>query len=172
MANLGVRNRMAGHVSDVRDDFERMFHQIFKSRDYPVAAAENYFAVVPPIQTWIDAERKEFRVSVPLPGIKAEALNVSLQGNELTVSGEWQDQKSESGKKFLAREFYFDRFARTIGLPDGVDTEKLTCELKNGVLEITAPMIPAALPRKIEVKEVQDKNIPAKAAAASGGSTT
>ena len=168
MTNLTVRNRVSRDVLDLREDFERMLRQFFKSAVYPVAAAENYFAVVPPIQTWIDAERKEFRVSVPLPGIKAEALNVSLQGNELTVSGEWQDQKSESEKKFLAREFYFDRFERTIGLPDGVDTEKLTCELKNGVLKITAPMIP----RKIEVKEVQDKNIPAKAAAASGGSTT
>lgn len=166
MTHLTVGNRVAGDLLDLREGFDRIFHQIFKSQGYPVAAAENYFAVVPPIQTWIDTNRKEFHVSLPLPGIRPEALNVTFQGKQLIVSGEWEDPKNESGKKYFAREFYFDRFERMIDIPEGVDTEKLTAELTNGVLEIMAPMIPAALPRKIEVKDV--KNV---AAAKAMGST-
>jgi len=41
---------------------------------------------------------------------------------------------------------------RTITLPEGVIVEKLTAEYVNGVLEITAPITVAALPRKIEIK--------------------
>jgi HSP20 family molecular chaperone IbpA len=37
-------------------------------------------------------------------------------------------------------------------LPEGVDAEKLTAEYHNGVLELTAPVASAALPRRIEVK--------------------
>ena len=37
-------------------------------------------------------------------------------------------------------------------LPEGVNTEKMQAEFVNGVLEITAPVAAAALPRKIEIK--------------------
>jgi len=43
-------------------------------------------------------------------------------------------------------------FERTLTLPEGVTVEKLTAEYMNGVLEITAPVAAAALPRKIEIK--------------------
>ena len=169
MTNLTVRNRFAGDLLDLREDFDRIFHQFYKPQGYPAPAAENYFAVVP-IQTWIDTEGKQLHLSVPLPGIKPEALNVTLHGNQLTVSGEWQDQKGESGKKYLAREFYFDRFERLIQLPDGIDAGRLTAELKDGVLEITAPFAAASLPKKIEVKGTQkDKNAPETAVAAAQG---
>lgn len=43
-------------------------------------------------------------------------------------------------------------FERTLALPEGLNVEKLTAEYVNGVLEITAPVAAALLPRKIEVK--------------------
>jgi HSP20 family protein len=45
-------------------------------------------------------------------------------------------------------------FQRLLELPEGVDRGKLTAEYRNGVLEISAPMSAAALPRKIEVKSL------------------
>ena len=52
----------------------------------------------------------------------------------------------------MQNEFAYGRFERAIALPEGVVFEKLTAEYANGVLEITAPMAVAALPRKIEIK--------------------
>jgi HSP20 family molecular chaperone IbpA len=51
------------------------------------------------------------------------------------------------------RELSCDHFIRTITLPDGVDGEKMTAELKDGLLEIRAPIAAAALPKKIPVKQ-------------------
>ncbi|HEV2196773.1 MAG TPA: Hsp20 family protein [Candidatus Acidoferrum sp.] len=39
-----------------------------------------------------------------------------------------------------------------ITLPEGVDKDKLNAEDRNGILEITAPIAAAALPRKVEIK--------------------
>ena len=49
-------------------------------------------------------------------------------------------------------EIIYGVFERTLTLPEGVTVEKLTAEYMNGVLEITAPVAAAALPRKIEIK--------------------
>lgn len=51
-------------------------------------------------------------------------------------------------------EIVYGGFQRTFELPAGVQAEKLTAEYHNGVLEITAPVTEAALPRKIEIKTV------------------
>lgn len=154
MSNLIVRKHVADDLADLKQDFERVFNQIF-GHHYPAAAAQNYFAMVPPIETWVDTDKKEFHVSAPLPGVKPEELNVVVQGNDLTFSGERANQKNESGKAYFNREFYFDRFERGVRLPEGAETDKLTAQLKDGVLEITVPVAAAALPRKIEVKLVQ-----------------
>jgi HSP20 family protein len=152
MANLTLREHVVNDLLDLKQDFERVFDRIFKHHVQPVGSAETLFAIIPPIETWVDAEDKEFHLSMLIPGIKPEALNIILQGNRLTFSGERKEEEDKTAKNYLNREFSHDRFVRTITLPDGVDAEKLTAELKNGVLEITAPIAAAALPKKIPVK--------------------
>jgi HSP20 family protein len=106
-----------------------------------IRAAESLLAVVPPIETWTDTEDKEFHISVPVPGMKAESLNVILHGKHLTLCGE---QKEE--------EYSCNTLHRTMTLPDGVEGDKMTAELKDGILQITAPIAARAVPKKIEVK--------------------
>ena len=55
---------------------------------------------------------------------------------------------------YLHREFSYERFERTIALPEGVDTEKIAAEYNNGVLEITARVSATALPKRIEIKSL------------------
>ena len=162
MPDLTVKEHISSDLLDLKQSFDRVFHRIFKHHFYPAGSAETFLPVVPPIETWIDAEDKEFHLSMPLPGMKPEALNITLQGRQLTFSGERKEEEDKSKKDYLEREFSYDRFARTITLPDGVEGEKLTAELNDGVLEITAPIAASALPKKIELRK-------AAAAAAKGG---
>ncbi|MGA7915511.1 MAG: Hsp20 family protein, partial [Candidatus Acidiferrales bacterium] len=62
-------------------------------------------------------------------------------------------------------EFLYGAYERTLTLPEGIAAEKLVAEFHNGVLEITAPVAVAALPRKIEVKEVKTAPIAKQVAA-------
>jgi HSP20 family protein len=54
----------------------------------------------------------------------------------------------------LYREINYGTFQRTLTLPEGVDAEKISAEFNNGLLEITAPIAAAALPRRVEIKSL------------------
>lgn len=153
MSNLVVQENILDKLADLRQEFDRVFDH-FLNRPASVAARPGtLMTVVPPIETWVDAEDKEFHLSMPLPGLKPEEINVNLQGNRLTFSG---IQKEEQDKDYLEREFLFRHFLRTVTLPDGTEGEKLTAELKDGILEITAPIAASALPRKVEIKTASE----------------
>jgi HSP20 family protein len=89
-----------------------------------------------------------------MPGIKKEDLHLDLARNVLTLSGEKKMEKTvEKGGLYRAERSY-GRFSRRFELPSGVDTEKMTASLKEGVLEIRLPKTEKAKTeaRKISIK--------------------
>ncbi|HVP62922.1 MAG TPA: Hsp20/alpha crystallin family protein [Myxococcaceae bacterium] len=100
----------------------------------------------------MDPEKREFHLSMSVPGLKPDEIHINLQGNSLTFSGEQKEEQDKTGRSYLERELSSRHFVRTVTLPDGVEGDKLTAELRDGVLEIVAPIAASALPRKIEVK--------------------
>ena len=86
-----------------------------------------------------------------LPGVKEEDLDVSLSGNMLTISGQKEEEHKEEGDQYYAMERTYGSFARSFSLPDTVDGEHVTAELKDGVLTVHAPKRPEAQPKKISV---------------------
>jgi len=120
-------------------------------RESPDNNSERVLIAVPPIEAWVDKQKKEYRLSVALPGVDRSDLQVSLQGNNLTVSGLPQNSQQSEDTIYLNQEFSRRRLHRTIALPEGVDLQRLTAEYNNGVLEIKAPLRESALPRQIEV---------------------
>ena len=87
-----------------------------------------------------------------LPGINPNDVRLNLQGNTLTVSAERKERRETKEVNYLQREFSYGAFERTLTLPEGVEADKLNAEYQNGLLEISAPITSAALPRRIEIK--------------------
>ena len=79
-------------------------------------------------------------------------VDLQVQGNTLTISGERSTTHETNEADYLRREITYGSFQRSILLPEGVDKDKLNAEYRNGILEITAPIATAALPRKGEIK--------------------
>ena len=77
-----------------------------------------------------------------------------VQGNTLNISGERSTSRETKESDYLHREITYGSFQRLVELPEGVDKDKLNAEYRNGILEITAPIAAAALPRRIEVKSL------------------
>jgi HSP20 family protein len=100
----------------------------------------------------VDKEAKKYVCRVTLPGVEPKELQIHAQANVLTIRGERKLTHSTKEIELLEGEIFYGVFERTLALPEGVNVEKLTAEYVNGVLEITAPIAAAALPRKIEVK--------------------
>lgn len=154
MASLARRGGIFDDLFDFRRDFDEIFNRflagsgLMGERERPVRLLRS----VPPIEAWVDSQEKKYHLRVGLPGVDPKEVQLNLQGNTLTISGEHKRDEEKKDANYLHREFSYERFERTVVLPEGADAEKLTAEYNNGVLEVTAPLSAAALPKRIEIK--------------------
>ena len=103
-----------------------------------------------------DFEVKEtdgsYLIRADVPGIAEKDLEVSISGNLLTIAGKREEEKKEEGDKFYTYERSYGSFSRSFVLPEGVDTEHVATELKDGVLTLALPRGEKVATRKIEIK--------------------
>ena len=143
---------------DFRRDLDEVFNRLLT--EWPVKNEKKLLGTVPftPIvEAWIEPETKKFYLKVAVPGVDPKDVNITVHENMLTIHGERKFVKDEKEVKYLHREFIYGTFERMLPLPEGVDVEKMVAEFNYGVLEINAPILVAALPRKIEIKPLLKK---------------
>lgn len=88
-------------------------------------------------------------VQADLPGVAKEGLDVRVENNLLTIRGR---AAHAAPGDFLYREYDLASFFRQFELNDQVDQQKISAELKNGVLTLNLPRAEEAKPRRIEVR--------------------
>lgn len=107
---------------------------------------------VPPMN--VSETEREYLVSIELPGLDAEDVNVELMGNQLQVFGErkWEEEKKD--KEFHRVESQYGSFSRSFSLPDSarVDRDAVEATFNKGVLEIKIPKLEPTPTAKIKVK--------------------
>ena len=87
-----------------------------------------------------------------LPGMKPEDVNISIENNVLTISGERKFEKKSDGDNFHRVERGYGSFTRSFTLPPTVSSENATAEFENGILHLTLAKREEAKPRRIEIK--------------------
>ena len=90
-----------------------------------------------------------------LPGIKEKDLDISLTGTRLTVSGKREEEQKTEEERYFTYERSYGSFSRSFTLPEGVDSENVQAELKDGVLTLNLAKKPEVKARKIEVKAIK-----------------
>ena len=107
-------------------------------------------SVYPPLNLWEDDNN--LYVEAELPELELSDLEIVVDGdNQLSIKGE--HKQPEQGKGMWHRRERGDgSFSRMGELPQYVDSDKVTAELKHGVLTITLPKRQEAKARRIEVK--------------------
>jgi HSP20 family protein len=93
-----------------------------------------------------------FRADVP--GVKDEDIEITLTGTRLTITGKREAEQQEQSDTFYVYERSYGTFTRSFTLPEGVDTEHIRTELKDGVLHVIVPKKPEAQPKRITVHSV------------------
>ncbi|RCS54155.1 Hsp20/alpha crystallin family protein [Bremerella cremea] len=110
----------------------------------------NYFAMAPPVD--IKETEENVTVRVDLPGVAADDVEIQLQGNQLTLRGEKQQEGEEKGETCHHSERQSGRFSRTITMPCEVVADKIKATMKNGTLNIVLPKSSEPRSHRIEVK--------------------
>lgn len=98
----------------------------------------------------IGASSEQVNVYVFAAGIDPKSLDISLQQNLLTVSGERKITYPEEAQLYR-HERYSGTFRRVLSLPEDVDPDKVSATYRDGILHITVQRREAVKPRKIEV---------------------
>ncbi len=99
------------------------------------------------------AETKgEIVVTVEIPGMDARDLDISLNEGTLTIKGEKKQEKEEKEQNYHLIERRYGTFVRSIPLPMGVESNKVTASYKDGVLKITLPKSEEAKKNEIKIK--------------------
>ena len=154
MRNLYTNEKMFEDLFGFRREFNGMLNRILTGNPWGVELPEfkKAFSITPAVEAYVDKEGKKYVCRIALPGVEPKEVQVHAQGNLLVIRGERKLTHRGKEAELFEEEIGYGVFERTLTLPEGVNVEKLTAEYVNGVLEITAPVAAAALPRKIEVK--------------------
>lgn len=108
----------------------------------------------------------ELVVRADIPGLKKEEITLELTDTELTLKGERKHEKEEKAEGYYRAERTYGSFLRTLPLPEGVKIADAKATVKDGVLEITMPLVKlAAAPRRLEIAEPATGEKPVKHAA-------
>ncbi len=93
----------------------------------------------------------EYEVHASLPGIKPEDVQITVQGNTVTIRGESGAEQERKDENWIVRERRSGSFYRSFSLPSEVDAGKATARYENGVLVLDLPKAEAAQPRRIQI---------------------
>lgn len=100
----------------------------------------------------VTEDRDKYYVRAELPGIKGDDLEISITGNNLSISGERKLPAEEEDARYHRREREPGRFSRVITLPGEVDAGGVEAHARDGLLTIVLTKAEAARPKQIAVK--------------------
>lgn len=146
MSNI-IRRSPFFELNSLQDRVNQLFNQTFGGFEnfgfeQPLTS-ENF---LPPVDIFEDEH--SINLQAELPGVKQEDLNITLENNVLTITGERKFQHEEKKENFHRMERRFGKFTRSFTLPASVDAENVNANFENGLLNIT-------LPKKEEFKAKQ-----------------
>jgi HSP20 family protein len=95
---------------------------------------------------------KSFVFKAELPGLGKDDIEITLEENLLTLSGERELAEKDEGETYHRIERSYGKFSRSFTLPSQVDNSKVEASFNDGLLTIEVLKSEQAQPRKIEIK--------------------
>lgn len=149
--NSGAANPLVSLQRDINHVFEDFWQKVENGWN----GRDNSVGMFGP-STDITETGKGVEVSIELPGMTEDDIDISLSSNTMTIRGEKKIEHEEERKGVYMSERSYGSFYRTVPLPAGVDANKAEAKFKNGVLTVSLP--------KTAEAQASVKRIPVKAA--------
>jgi HSP20 family protein len=97
------------------------------------------------------ATDEELIVEANLPGTKPEEVEITVEGNTLTIAGETRSSRKDDEGSTILSEIRRGAFTRTLALPVGLEPDKATATFEDGVLTLRIPKAEQVKPRQIKI---------------------
>jgi len=134
-------------VRDFREEMQRMWEDAFGNGP---AGLETLSRRIP--ATDIYEEGDNLVLECELPGMEREDIEVDLEDNHLTISGEHATEEEEEKRNYYRAERSQQHFERTFTLPSSVDRDGIKAEFQQGVLKVSMPKTEEAKKKTVEIQ--------------------
>jgi HSP20 family protein len=135
-------NRRRGQLAGREDNFDRMFDNFFSDLAFPV-----YFGHNDLMRVDIREEENAYLLDAELPGVDKENIDIETEDNCLAISVNKEDQYEARKENFIRHERRSSSVSRSFNL-EGVDIDKISAKLENGVLTIRLPKMEQDIKRQ------------------------
>jgi len=144
-----IRWEPAAELGTIQNEMNRLFNTFF---DTPTGRGNDSST-----RHWIPAmdlieTADHYVLLADLPGLSDADVNVQLEDNVLTISGERKVQPGIQEGGYFRLERPFGQFSRSLTLPDGVEPDNVQARFDGGVLEVMIPKPEQRKPRQVQIK--------------------
>jgi HSP20 family protein len=91
-------------------------------------------------------------IKAALPGLKPDEVDIAIDGDTLTIAGEFKADEQSGDREYHRRELHVGAFERALRLPERFQAEKTEAVFENGILTLTIPKVEQAKVRHIKVQ--------------------
>jgi HSP20 family protein len=99
----------------------------------------------------VSETENEFVVKASVPGLKPEDVQITVQGDTLTIRGESKAEEQKNGQHWHIRERRLGTFQRSLTLGTPINADRANAQYEHGVLTLTLPKAEEAKPRQIKI---------------------
>ena len=126
-------------INSLRDDLLYRFPDAVRKPQFP--------------RVDVKEDTDKFVLYAAVPEVKKEDINIEVDEDTVTVSGEQAEkkQKREQGN-WLRKEQYCGSFSRTFAMPVPVNTEKVSARCRNGILAVELPKKESSKRKSVEIE--------------------
>jgi HSP20 family protein len=142
-----IRWEPVRELGTIQNEMNRLFNSFF---DTPAPANGQALRRWVPAMDLVETE-SDFVLKADLPGMSESDVNIEVEDNVLTISGERKAEHEERKTGYYRLERSFGSFRRSLTLPEGVDPEAVKATFADGVLEVTVPKPAQQAPRKVQI---------------------
>jgi HSP20 family protein len=142
-----IRWEPARELGTIQNEMNRLFNTFF---DAPTPGNGSAYRRWIPAMDLVETEN-DFVLRADLPGLSEKDVNIELEDNVLTISGERKAEHEERKEGYYRVERAFGSFQRTLTLPEGTDPQAVKAAFDRGVLEVRVPKPEERKPRKVSI---------------------
>jgi HSP20 family protein len=135
------RNSLWNAPAQFEKEFEKMFDVLGSNANSLSPVCE------------IRDEEKQYALSLDVPGMRKEDIEIEIKDNFLHVSGERTIRSGSEKDKLLRNERRYGKFSRVFSLPQNVNADGIEARFENGVLDIILPKEEKSRAKKISISE-------------------
>jgi HSP20 family protein len=127
------------------DEVNRLFEETMG--DFSRGAVPSTY--VAPVDLYETDEALVLEMAVP--GLGADEIDISLEGNKLTIRGEHKPVEDQGVRRYYLQEIPHGTFVRSFTLPVEINADEVKAEFRNGLLRLTMPKVETARAKRIPI---------------------